>query len=446
MILAVLGILMIVTFMSLIMMKKMSALTSLMIIPIIYAFIALFVPEAEFTALELKSYGFFDVFKFAMDGIRGVSSTFAMMAFAILYFGIMLHAGLFDPMVTRVIKFVKGDPLKVLVGTSLLAAVVSLDGDGTTTTMICCSALLPIYNRLKIKKSYLACLIILQNCVMNLIPWGGPTARVMAVMQLEANEIFPPLIPGMVLASAYSVAVSYYLGLKERKRLGVLEVEETEAVIDMDDQVKALRRPQYTAFNFGLTVVIMIALILGWAPSAALFGLGLAVALVVNYRDRKTQTEAIELVAPDTMNVILMVLGAGVLMGILDNTGMSTAITKELVAVVPEGWRSHFLLVIAAISAPGTYLLNNDAFYFGVLPVLSHTAQTYGFTTLQIGFASLMGQAFHFLSPLVPFIYLLMNYTEMDLGEFQRVIFPWTIGIFACFLIMGFFAGGLSIL
>lgn len=109
-----------------------------------------------------------------MDGIKSVASTFAMMTFAILYFGVMLTAGMFDPMVDHVVAWCKGDPLKVLVGTAILAAFVSLDGDGTTTVMICCTAMIPIYNRLKIKKIYLATLIILQNCIMNLIPWAVP--------------------------------------------------------------------------------------------------------------------------------------------------------------------------------------------------------------------------------------------------------------------------------
>ena len=45
-----------------------------------------------------------------------------MMTFAILYFGIMLTAGMFDPMVDKVVSCCKGDPLKVLVGTAALAA------------------------------------------------------------------------------------------------------------------------------------------------------------------------------------------------------------------------------------------------------------------------------------------------------------------------------------
>lgn len=81
-------------------------------------------------------------------------------------------------------------------------------------------------------------------------------------------------------------------------------------------------------------------------------------------------------------------------------------------SVIPESLGRYFAVIIAVISAPGTYLLNNDAFYYGVLPPLAATAEAYGFTSLQIGFAALMGQAFHFLSPLVPFIYLLMDQTE----------------------------------
>ncbi|MEG0369526.1 MAG: SLC13 family permease, partial [Hungatella sp.] len=186
----------------------------------------------------------------------------AMMTFAILYFGIMLNAGMFDPLVTKVVKLVKGDPMKVLVGTAILAAFVSLDGDGTTTVMICCSALIPIYNKLNIKKIYLATIIILQNCIMNLIPWGGPTARVMATMKLDAGEIFTPLIPGMLLSAIYVVGVSYYLGMKERKRLGIVEFDTStlSANSNLSDDEKSWRRPKLIWFNLALTAVIVFAL------------------------------------------------------------------------------------------------------------------------------------------------------------------------------------------
>ncbi len=433
--LALLGFAMIVVFMGLIMAKKLSPFTSLIVIPVLFGILA--------------GYGW-DTLTYAMNGIEDVASTFAMMTFAILYFGVMLVAGMFDPMVDRVVAWCKGDPLKVLVGTAVLSLVVSLDGDGTTTVMICCAALIPIYERLNIKKIYLATLIILQNCIMNLIPWGGPTARVMSVMKLDAGEILAPLVPGMIVSAIYVLFVSVYLGMKERKRLGITKGVTNEVhKMELSDEEKAWRRPKLCLFNWVLTFAIIIALCMGLASSAILFGVGIAIALIVNYPQNKVQRQVISSIAPDMISVVLMVLGAGALMGILngpEDAGMSAAIANFLVSIVPESMGRFFAIVIAVISAPGTYLLNNDAFYYGVLPPLAATAEVYGFTNLQIGFAALMGQAFHFLSPLVPFIYLLMDKTEITLAQYQTYIFKWCIGIFVIFMGMGIVLGYLPIL
>ena len=297
--------------------------------------------------------------------------------------------------------------------------------------------MIPIYNRLKIKKIYLANLIILQNCIMNLIPWGGPTARVMSVMNLDAGVILAPLVPGMVLSAIYVIGVSYYLGLKERKRLGILDVTNSVNTVELSEEERAWKRPKMIWCNLVLTAAIIAALIMGLASSAVLFGVGTAIALVINYPNQKVQRKVISSLAPDMINVVMMVLGAGVLMGVLngpENAGMSNAIAQFLVSVIPESLGRFFAIIIAIISAPGTYLLNNDAFYYGVLPPLAATAQAYGFTNLQIGFAALMGQAFHFLSPLVPFIYLLMDLTDISLAEYQGYIFRWCIGIFVIFM------------
>ena len=433
--LSFLGFAIIIVLMALIMAKKLSPFTSLILVPVAFGLLA--------------GYGW-DTLGYAMDGIKSVASTFAMMTFAILYFGVMLTAGMFDPMVDHVVAWCKGDPLKVLVGTAILAAFVSLDGDGTTTVMICCTAMIPIYNRLKIKKIYLATLIILQNCIMNLIPWGGPTARVMSVMKLDAGEILAPLVPGMVLSAIYVVGVSYYLGLKERKRLGVAKAASSEVhKVEVSPEEQEWKRPKLIFFNLALTAAVIVSLIMGLASSAILFGVGTAIALVVNYPDQKIQRKVISSLAPDMINVVMMVLGAGVLMGILngpEDAGMSNAIAQFLVSVIPESLGRYFAVIIAVISAPGTYLLNNDAFYYGVLPPLAATAEAYGFTSLQIGFAALMGQAFHFLSPLVPFIYLLMDQTEITLAQYQGYIFRWCVGIFVIFMVMGLALGYLPVL
>lgn len=431
--LAILGYGIVITFMVLIMTKKMTAFTSLITIPIIFALIGGFGK---------------DIGKFALTGVKGVAPTASMLLFAILFFGIMINVGLFDPLVNVIIKFVKGDPVKVLVGTAILAAVVSVDGDGSTTTMIVCSALLPVYKKLKIKPLYLATIIIMQNSIMNLLPWGGPTARIMSALKIEGGDILRPLVPGMILAVIYVIGVAYYLGLKERKRLGVINLESetlSEMASTLDPEELALKRPKLIWINFALTMLVMITLILGKVPAAIIFEVGVALALIINYPALKTQRQLIETHAGNAIQVVVMVLAAGIFMGILTETKMAEAIALNLASIVPKSFGSHWALVTAVISIPGTFLLSNDAFYFGVLPVLAETGAAYGFTPLQIGIASTMGQAFHLLSPLVAFIYLLLQITEVDMGEWQKHAAKWSIGTFIIFVLAVVLTGAMPL-
>ena len=65
----------------------------------------------------------------------------------------------------------------LVVGTAVLAMVVSLDGDGSTTFIIVTSALLPLYLKLGVSPVVLTVIAGLSNATMNIIPWGGPTVR-----------------------------------------------------------------------------------------------------------------------------------------------------------------------------------------------------------------------------------------------------------------------------
>lgn len=46
-----------------------------------------------------------------------------------------------------------------------------------------------------------------------------------------------------------------------------------------------------------------------------------------------------------------------------------------------------------------------------------------------------MGQAFHLLSPLVAFIYLLLRLTGLDMGEWQKTAGKYALGIFIIFIV-----------
>ncbi|MBF0936856.1 MULTISPECIES: CitMHS family transporter [Abiotrophia] len=446
MLLTVFAYAMMVVFMYVIMKKKMSPFTALVLIPLAFALVAVLTGVVQDVNIgTLVRQGLFgNNSKDKLTAMKGTAETGVMLLFAILYFSLMLDSGLFDPITNKMIRYAKGDPMKVLVATAIVAAAVSMNGDGTTTTLICCSAFVPIYKKLDMKLMNLGVLVILQNTIMNLLPWGGPTARAMSVLGVEA-DILGYLAPGMVLSILYVIFfVARGMGKKERARLGIKEL--TDAELDelttiSDPEVLAIRRPQ----NFWINAVMTLVLV-GWLVAGSfidaievkpvvLFLIGTGLAMMINYPDLKTQSKRIGENAGDAVQVVLLVFGAGVFMGLFQGTGMAKALTDSIVHIIPQQLAGFWSLIIALISVPGTFFLTNDGFYYGVLIPFAEIGRQYGFTDMQMALASLMGQAFHLLSPLVAFIYLLLRLTGLDMGEWQRESAKYAAVVFVIFVV-----------
>ena len=446
MVITVAAYVMMAIFMYIIMKKKMSPFTALVLIPLIFAIILVATGQVQDVNIgTLIRQGLFgNNSKDKLTAMKGTAETGVMLLFAILYFSTMLDAGLFDPITNKMIRFAKGDPMKVLMATSIVAAAVSLNGDGTTTTLICCSAFVPIYKKLDMKLMNLGVLVILQNTIMNLLPWGGPTARAMSVLGVEA-DILGYLAPGMVLSVLYVIfVVARSMGKKERARLGIQEL--TDAELDelttiTDPEVLEKRRPQNFLINAILTIVLIGWLVAGSFIDAievkpvVLFLVGTGLALMINYPDLKAQAKRIGDNAGDAVQVVLLVFAAGVFMGLFQGTGMATALTNSIVQIIPQQLAGFWSLIIAIISVPGTFFLTNDGFYYGVLIPFAEVGRQYGFTDMQMALASLMGQAFHLLSPLVAFIYLLLRLTGLDMGEWQKESAKYAAVIFVIFVV-----------
>ena len=146
--LALFGVLIVAGFMLLIMTRKAPPFTALVLVPLAVGLGTGWFGEFGYTAADIPKFAIAGMIGNAKLDINGVAGTALMLLFAILYFGMMLTAGLFTPAVNFIVKVIKGDPLKVLVGTALLALTVSVDGDGSTTTLVVCSALIPVYKKL----------------------------------------------------------------------------------------------------------------------------------------------------------------------------------------------------------------------------------------------------------------------------------------------------------
>ena len=168
-----------------------------------------------------------DISEFVSAGIAGVADVVVMFIFAIVFFGILRNAKFFDPIIDRIIRFGGSSPRTVAVATTLLACVVHLDGAGATTFLVTIPAMLPLYQRLGMSRLTLSTCVALGAGVMNMLPWGGPTARAAATIKVDANDLWVPLIPAQLVGIIAALAVAWYLGHREAKRLDRVSADST---------------------------------------------------------------------------------------------------------------------------------------------------------------------------------------------------------------------------
>lgn len=429
--LTILGLGMILCFMYLIMTRRMSALVALTLIPVLFALIAygLGFYFESLSHIEIGKLG-----EMMLDGVKKLAPTGVMLLFAILYFAIMIDTGLFDPSVKWILKMVKGDPLKVTLGTITLTLIVSLDGDGSTTYMICVAAMLPLYRRLGMSPLVMACLMMLASGIMNLTPWGGPTARAASALHVDPSAVFVPMVIPMLASIAWLYFLGYIYGKMERNRVGIIELD-----VSHGDSIQISNNPEANRahlrwFNALLTILLMVCLVKEILPMSVLFMIALCIALVVNYKDIDMQKSLVAHHAGSALNVVGIIFAAGIFTGILAGTGMVDAMSKELVAIIPDSMGPFLAPITAVISMPLTFFMSNDAFYYGVLPILSEAAANYGITPVEMARASIVGQPVHLLSPLVPSTYLLCGLAGIELGQHQKFTIKWAI--ITCFFML----------
>jgi CitMHS family citrate-Mg2+:H+ or citrate-Ca2+:H+ symporter len=382
-----------------------------------------------------------------LEGIIKVAPTGIMIVFAVLYFGLMIDTGLFNPMISKMLRLVKGDPLKVVVGTAIVTMLVSLDGDGASTFMITITALLPLYKRLKMNPLILSGVVALGAGVMNLAPWGGPTARAMTTFNADSSQLFNPVIPAMIAGIVWVLASAFWLGKKERQRLGVIELE--EHVQGFTEHAAALeaKGPRLFWFNLVLTILLLIALIKVWLPLPILFIVAFVIALLVNYPNPEEQQKRLLSHANNVLIVSTMIFAAGIFTGILTGTKMIDGMASAMVSIIPESLASYLPVLVAVTSMPLSLVFTPDAYYFGVLPIISQTASNFGIDPIEIGRAAILGQmttGFP-LSPLTASTFILVGLAGVNLGDHQRFIFKWAFGTTIVMTIVALITGAITI-
>ncbi|MEO8483880.1 MAG: citrate:proton symporter [Acidobacteriota bacterium] len=419
---ALLGLLTVIALLVLIVGRWMSPLVALIVVPTASALIGGFGLETA---------------KFIVAGLQQIAPVATMFVFAILYFGIISDAGTLDPVIDGILRIVGARPTRVVMGSALLALLIHLDGSGAVTFLIAVPAMLPLYDRLRIDRRVLACVVSLAAGV-NFLPWTGPMVRASAGLHIPVSDLFRPLIPVQIVGLVFVFAVAWRFGHQAERnaRARGLDVDaQPGGGRVLTDEQKRLRRPGRLWMNGLVTIVILTVMIWGIVDPGVMFMIGTAAVLMINYPDPSVQRDRIDAHARAALMMAGILLAAGAFTGIMKGTGMLSAMATHAVAFVPPGMAQHIPFGLALVSMPLSLLFDPDSFYLGVLPVVAEVAGTFGVPPAHVAQAALLGQmttGFP-VSPLTPATFLVVGLTGIELGEHQRFTGPW---LFAATIVM----------
>ncbi|PWG60305.1 SLC13 family permease [Bifidobacterium catulorum] len=353
--------------------KKMSILLAFTMIPLVAGLIALFINTGSLAGVGT-------IGEWVEKGIGKTSDITLMMMFSLPYFMLMADTGLFDDIVKAIMKRVKISAPVICILTVIVACIVELDGSITSVFLITVPLMLPLYEKFDIDRRVLPFLISVAILIMCNTPWNPKILRAATLTDTPgaSTNLFIKLVPIQAFMIVVLIAVAVYFGLRaRRKHQGEVAVSNEELLAQFKDT--ELTRHNMFWVNLLLTAFLIFTLIVFQTiPQYYVFAFGLVTALALNFRDLGQQTKLLKKYAASLFPVAPAVLLSGVVVGVMQESGMLEAMVQAMMAVVPSQIGPYVYIIIALFSTPLMLLFTNDTWFYALMPLVISFSAKYG--------------------------------------------------------------------
>lgn len=394
----------------------------------------------------IAGFSITEIGEFVSIGVTDTAEMATLFIFSITFFGIMSDAGMFDRIINALVKKAGNSVVSVALLTALIAMIGHLDGSGASTFLITIPAMLPMFKKLNMRKTSLMLIATSAMGVMNLLPWGGPTMRAASVINMDPAVLWKSLIPMQFVGIVCCFIMAFIVAKLEIKNGAGYNpnqvVDITSDEVAATSQKDSLFRPKLFWFNISLTVAIILILTFVKVPAFAVFMAGTAVALMVNYPSMKEQEKRIKAHSSAAIMMASTLLAAGVLLGILQESGIMDAMAGALISVIPSALGPYIAIVIGILSAPLALAFCTDSYYYGVMPVVIGVATNFGVEPMHVALTMIVCRnCACFISPVVPATFLGCGLAEIEINQHIKTSFFWVWGLSLVMLVSGIILG-----
>ncbi|WEV74323.1 SLC13 family permease [Bifidobacterium sp. ESL0798] len=350
--------------------KKMNILLAFTVIPVIAGFIAMVITHTAFL----------DMGKWITSGIGKTYSITLMMMFSLPYFMLMSDTGLFDDIVKAVMRHVKISAPIICVLTVIVACICELDGSVTSVFLITVPLMLPLFEKFHIDKRILPFLVCVAILVMSNTPWNPKILRAASLMSGSgvSTRLFLKYVPVQIFMLVVLLILAVYFGIRARKNTTEKVEISNEDLLSQFKDTELTRHNRFW-WNLLLTAFLIFVLIaFQGIPQYYVFAFGLVVALAINFPDQGQQTKLLKKYASSLFPVAPAVLLSGVVVGVMQESGMLDAMVKALMAIVPSAIGPYFYIIIALFATPLMLLFTNDTWFYALIPLIGAFSAKYG--------------------------------------------------------------------
>ena len=152
--------------------------------------------------------------------------------------------------------------------------------------------------------------------------------------------------------------------------------------------------------------------------------------LPLNYRTLKEQNARVKSYAGNLLVQAYTIIGAGILLGIMEGTGMFTALAAAIVSLVPDSLAGISHIIFGLLVTPMSFLLNTDAMIYGIMPVAVNVGVQTGVPATTIAGMFVAGRVIGTgMCLTTPSVYLGLGLMRLDYKEGFKAVWKW------CFLV-----------
>ncbi|MCD8148584.1 MAG: hypothetical protein LUE92_03255 [Clostridiales bacterium] len=304
-------------------------------------------------AALLMGFSLTDINGFISTGLSSVGGTLYLMVFAVLYFGILTEAGVFDALVKLILRFLGNSVLGSCLVAMLVGMGSALSGSGATTALCAIPTMRPIFEKQKIRATCLLFIESLASGVIILLPWAPGINEASAYVGVDVYDVFLFIRPLIIFCIIACLVLCIPLSILEKKNgAGMTDEEFAQMKKEMDQPLNLPFGRNVAIFDAVVTIALLAGLLAGVVKTNLGFGFCFCLLLFVNFKNKKDRDEYIKRHSTQALNMAFTMLGIACLVGVNSGTGALAELATFIAGSVSSDILRHLPFILCILSLP----------------------------------------------------------------------------------------------